>query len=295
METFKQNEPYEYRHIHYVNKSFFISNATYTSTPISNIHFHNGYEIILITQGSYKIYAPQEIYEGSGPCLGIFQIGTYHGCVFHECEQNTANRFVINYTKDLIDRIPAHMLDVKELFDNDVTVIPLDHESLNLLIPFFHALYNNYKKTSNTSAIAPQIYTYMAVMLNSITEMIRKNSAIVINMCKDHDNYIYDVIREILSVASTDQSISSSLIAERHFISQSKLSDDFKRVTGMSIKHMIDVIRLERIKKMLCIGVSNKEIVEQLGFSSESYFIQFFKNHVHISPGDYRKLNHVNK
>lgn len=295
METFKQNEPYEYRHIHYVNKSFFISNATYTSTPISNIHFHNGYEIILITQGSYKIYAPQKIHEGSGPCLGIFQIGTYHGCVFYECDKTPASRFVINYTKDLIERIPPHMLDVKCLFDNDVTVIPLDDESLCLLIPFFNSLYKNYKKSNNNGVISSQIYSYMAVLLNSITELIKTCPSISINTCKDHDNYIYEVIREILSVASTDQTISSSSIAERHFISQSKLSDDFRRVTGMSIKQMIDVIRLERIKKLLCVGVSNKEIVEQLGFSSESYFIQFFRNHMQISPGDYRKKHSTNE
>ena len=288
MEKVKRSEPYEYRHIYYVNKSFFISNATYTKTPISNIHFHNGYEIILVTQGSYKMYSPQRIYEGNGPCLGFFKMGTYHGCVFCECEETPATRFVINYTREFIEQIPEHMLDTKELFENDVTVIPLDNNALGLLMPFFNELYINYQKSRKTYSISPQIYTYMAVILNTVTEILRSKPAITVNMCGDNDNYIYDVIREILS---TDKTVSPAVIAERHFISQSKLSDDFKRITGMNVKQMIDVIRLERIKKMLCLGTSNKEIVEQFGFSSESYFIQFFKNHMHISPGDYRKLN----
>lgn len=52
---------FKYKHIYYLNESFFISNRTYNTTPKSNIHFHNGYEIILVTEGKYRIYAPQNI------------------------------------------------------------------------------------------------------------------------------------------------------------------------------------------------------------------------------------------
>ncbi|MBQ7383252.1 MAG: hypothetical protein IJV72_00485 [Clostridia bacterium] len=45
---------------------------------------------------------PRRIYEGSGPCIGFFKKGTYHGCVFYDCEEFPANRFVINYTNDLV-------------------------------------------------------------------------------------------------------------------------------------------------------------------------------------------------
>lgn len=298
MEKIKNKDPYEYRHIHFVNKSFFISHSTYTHTPISNIHFHNGYEIILITQGKYKIYAPQKIYEGNGPCLGIFQTGTYHGCIFFECEKETATRFVINYTSDLIDRIPSYMLDAKEFFENDISVLPLDDSSLEILLFYFGELYKIYKEnfaSNKSDIISPTIYTYMAVLFNSISELIRRSSVIVVNMCKDGDNYVYEILRELLKATELNRSISSADIAKKYFVSHTKLSEDFVRVTGMGVKQMIDMICFERAKKMLGVGMSNKDIAKQLGFSSESYFIQFFKKHMNISPGEYRKLNNTKK
>lgn len=282
---------FKYKHIYYLNESFFISNRTYNTTPKSNIHFHNGYEIILVTEGKYRIYAPQNIYEGSGPCIGFFKKGTYHGCVFYDCEEFPANRFVINYTNDLVDRIPAHMLDAKELFKNDVTVIPLSSESFNILLFFFNEMYKCYEKSGRYTMLSPQIHTYMAALLNMITDMIKQHPATIINVCGTSDNYVYDIIREIIDMPDDAHDISSVTMAERYNVSQSKLQADFKQITGVSIKQMMDAVKIERIKRMLWVGTSNKAIVEQFGFSSESYFIQFFKNHVKVSPGEFRKYN----
>ena len=65
----QQKKGYEYRHIYYVNKMVRVSNLTFNTTPKSNIHFHNGYEILFITQGNYTIYTPNKLYEGKGPCI----------------------------------------------------------------------------------------------------------------------------------------------------------------------------------------------------------------------------------
>ena len=128
---------YEYRHIYYVNKMVFVSNRTFDSTPQANIHFHNGYEIILITRGNYKIYAPNKLYEGSGPCVAAFRLGSYHGCIFSDCETVSANRIVINYTQGFVDSIPSYMLNAKELFEHDVSVVPLDENSFERLFSSF--------------------------------------------------------------------------------------------------------------------------------------------------------------
>ena len=61
----------------------------------------------------------------------------------------------------------------------------------------------------------------------------------------------------------------------------------------MTVKSMVDTLVLERIKEMLRRGMSNTEVAEKCGFSSESYFIQFFYKHMGMSPGSYRKNRHT--
>ncbi len=282
---------YEYRHIYYVNKMAVVSDYTFTSTPRANIHYHNGYELILITQGNYTIYAPNKLYEGSGPCLAAFRFGTYHGCVFSDCESVAANRIVINYTQSFIDSIPSHMLNTKELFENDTVIIALDEGSTKRLSFIFSEFYNNYTKHKDQQTISPETYGYMTVILNIVSEILRGSNAILSNMCRDDVNYVYEIMRELLE--HSDRNISVADLSERFFVSRTKLSDDFQRVTGVSIKHMIDELRIERIKNLLLLGHSNKEITEQCGFSSDSYFAQFFQRHMKMSPQTYRKLNNI--
>ena len=286
-----------YRYMTHINGSLFVSNRTkITSSTTCHLHFHNGCEVLFITQGSYKLYAPEKIYEGSGPCIAMFQSGMYHSCVFTNCEESPANRYVINYTQDLLEMIPSHMIDTKLLFDTDVAVIPLDDHSFHLLSVLFEellALYTKQTQTEDTHAILPQIYGYMTVILNAITDSYRRTDAVLANSRKNHDEYIYKVLRELLKAVEDNESVSAEAMAARFFVSRTKLWEDFRRITGKNFKQMTDELRLEHIKNKLCLGLSNKEIAQQCGFSSESYFIQFFKKHMDISPGDYRNQNRV--
>ena len=293
MSNSQQKKGYEYRHIYYVNKMVSVSNLTFTTTPKSNIHFHNGYEILLVTQGKYTIYAPNKLYEGEGPCVAMFRFGTYHGCIFSDCESLSASRFVINYTQSFIDSIPMYMLDADQLFENDVSIIPLDNDSFQRMQFLFSEFHRNFSIYKKIETISPKSYGYMTVILNTIGEVLKNSNAILANVCGTDDNYIYDVIRMLLNETESDKPISVSSLSNQFFVSRTKLADDFQRVTGISIKTMIDDLRIERVKKLISLGLSNKEITEQCGFSSDSYFAQFFYRHTNMSPQAYRKLNNI--
>jgi len=285
----------EYRYTVHEKGLIFVSNYTVTAdTSRVNLHFHNGSEIIFITKGSCKLYAPEKIYEGSGPCIGIFQAGMFHACVFQNCENSPSNRYVVNYTQELLEMIPPHMLDTQSLFENDAVVIPLDDEFFPLLSVLFEKMYRFYQQqvaVRHSNEILPQLYGYITVILNTVADAYRRANAISCNSRKNDDEYIYKVIRELLKSVENDENISSESMAAQFFVSRTKFWTDFRRVTGKSFKQMTDELRLERIKKKLSNGLTNKEIAGQCGFSSESYFIQFFKKHTDMSPGDYRAMN----
>ena len=287
------NDKISYKHITYINGDISVTSATITETPPTGIHFHNGWEIILITRGTYKFLSPNIMHVGSGPCIGLFRLGTYHACAFVECEKSPAHRYVINYTKELMEKIPGHMLDAQELLENDTIIIPLDDDSFEFLSLIFEKTHKLYTEQINGSnKISPQMYGYITVILNSIADMKRTQKAIVNNMRNDSVNhYVQAAVREVLYAVEHNESVSAESLSERLFVSRSKLSEDFRRVTGVSVKQMVDILRLERIKRNLRSGISNKEIVEKYDFSCESYFVQFFKKHTGISPGDYRKMH----
>lgn len=293
MSDLHQKKGYEYRHIYYVNKMVHASKLTFSTTPKSNIHFHNGYEILFVTEGKYTIYAPNKLYDGKSPCIAIFRLGIYHGCIFSDCENVHASRFVINYTQSFIDSIPTYMLETDKLFENDVSIIPLDNDSFQRMMFLFSEFHRDFSMPRETEKFSPKTYGYMTIILNTLGEILKNTNAILANVCGADDNYIYDVIRMLLNETESDKPISVSSLSNQFFVSRTKLADDFQRVTGISIKTMIDELRIERVKKLISLGLSNKEITEQCGFSSDSYFAQFFYRHMNMSPQAYRKLNDI--
>ena len=76
-----QNKDYGYSNIVYLRKPIAASYQIHNSTCPPQLHFHDCHEIMIITQGKYKLYAPQNVYEGEGPCLVFYHLGTYHGSV----------------------------------------------------------------------------------------------------------------------------------------------------------------------------------------------------------------------
>lgn len=76
--------------------------------------------------------------------------------------------------------------------------------------------------------------------------------------------------------------------------SQAHICRTFKKYIGETITDHLNTIRLNWAKTFLensSMSISN--IVEEIGFTSESYFIKLFKKRFHLSPTQYR-LRHKN-
>jgi two-component system response regulator YesN len=79
-------------------------------------------------------------------------------------------------------------------------------------------------------------------------------------------------------------------MAEYTNLSISHFSSLFKRYTGESLITYINQVRVEKAKELL--RNSNDKmylIAEELGFSSQPYFIRVFRNTTGMSPNEYRK------
>lgn len=288
-----QKKDYGYSNIVYLRKPIAASYQIHSSTCPPNLHFHDCHEIMIITQGKYKLYAPQNVYEGEGPCLVFFHLGTYHGSVRVDCEKLSFQCFVVNYAQSIVDEIPDHMIDTEHLHDNDIHIVPISRETRDFLFPIASELVKLYQEHKFEEGIPFESYGYLTVILNNFARLVREGKAISIDGRKDGDNYIYKVVRRIIEQVAVGKDVSVTAIAEEFFVSGSKLSKDFQKVMGITVKSLVDELVLERIKGMLKKGMSNVDVAAACGFSSESYFIQFFYKHMNVSPGNYRKLHSV--
>ena len=282
---------YRYSTVAYPRKPLTVYYQEHNSTHPPQLHFHDCYEVMFILQGKYEIYAPRSVYKGEGPALVFFHLGTYHGCIRTECEKHAFKCYVFNYQKSIIDAIPAHMIKADGLHDKDVHISPIDKETVDFLIPMAQSLFNSYTEHKYEESIPPESYGYLLVVLNRFAELVRSGKAISFDGRADGDNYIYKIVKDIMELVAAGKDVFVREIAEKYSVSNSKLSKDFQKVMGITVKSMVDELVMERIKTMLKKGISNTEVAAACGFSSESYFIQFFCKHANISPGNYRKLH----
>ena len=281
---------YDYRHIRLKKRPLTASKKTYTITR-SMLHFHDAHEILIIEQGQYKIYSPKLVYEGEGPCIVFFKLGTYHGAVRSNCETIPYIFHVMNFRQSVLEGMSDHPIYTDNCFGVSTIIIPIDTEMLNLFIPMLERLEVLSDSYTYEMPMPPLMTGYFAAILNFIYELMADKKGIVIDNEVVHDNYISGVIKEAMEAINRGENVTATALAQAFHVSVTKLSRDFNKVTGISIKHMIDTLRLERIKRLLREGRSNLEVAEKCGFSNSDYFIQFFNKHMNMSPGAYRQQN----
>lgn len=261
---------------------------TVTKTPTLHFHLHN--ELLYISHGKYKIYAPKKIYQGDTPCLIFFKRGVYHNSVKVDCEHTPFCCSVIKFTSEIFEEIPDVMLEKGVFIDNDVIIVPLDSRDNERLYAKFEEIYEIYNQKDST--LLCMMRAYLTLILVHIVYAAKKQEALQFVYKASKEFYIGDVIQSIMEITGRGECVCVSALAERFFVSISKLSKDFQKVSGINIKTFITELQLQQINKMLKQGMSNKEIVEQCGFSGESYFIRFYRKHMGITPGSYRRINH---
>lgn len=103
-----------------------------------------------------------------------------------------------------------------------------------------------------------------------------------INACKE---YIYSHIKERITIED---------LADEFGVSASYLSRLFKKETGISVSSYIRQQKIDIAKNLLQFSdYSMIDIANRLSFSSQSHFIQQFRENVGMTPKKYRDLHYM--
>jgi len=88
--------------------------------------------------------------------------------------------------------------------------------------------------------------------------------------------------------------ISLDTVAEEFRITPSTLSRDFKSLNGVNFVDFVRESRLDHAQHLLSdTDLSVKEVADQSGYNSSSYFIQQFRRHFGMTPSQYRETTTV--
>ena len=85
-----------------------------------------------------------------------------------------------------------------------------------------------------------------------------------------------------------DQKITLQQVAERFFISESTVSNVFRKEMGVSFHRCVTQRRLIAAKNRILAGTPLEQVAEQVGFSDYSAFYRAFKSEYGVSPKQFR-------
>lgn len=111
---------------------------------------------------------------------------------------------------------------------------------------------------------------------------------------KDSNNYIANKIEEIIKTNYADQNICTNSLASMLGMSSDYIGRLFRNAKSISIAEYINKVRIEKAKELLeSTNKSINEIMDQIGFSNNSYFYILFKKYNGVTPSEYRKRSRV--
>jgi len=103
----------------------------------------------------------------------------------------------------------------------------------------------------------------------------------------DAPSYIQELMHYAVDHIGEDLGLDT--MAEKFFVSRSKLNSDFHAAAHISLHEYVTAIRVSRAKIWLTEGMPLPLIAQKCGFARDSAFIHMFRRETGMTPGEWRR------
>ena len=245
-----------------------------------SMHTHELYELFYLIDGNAVCRVEGNTYKVQPGDIMIFNISEAH--TIEVKPGHPYERVAINFSREIFDTIDPNRHLQRPFYDREAG-------KGNLLRP--EDFKTKFWSDCIERIICPcedrrfQLLTFLPALLQEVsTAYYSKNSLDFLqeeSIAARISNYINNHINEQLSV--TD-------IAERFYMSKSRLHTVFKEALGSSVWNYITVKRLLLARQLLHSGKKPTAVFSECGFNDYTAFFRAYRRQFGISPKeDYRK------
>jgi len=238
----------------------------------NKLHYHSYHELVIIDKGFVTYAIDSGIIKIAERSIVFMPAHTLHNPFVQKSHpyERYRIRFYDDFSKGIITQ--PNLLDealkssyIKQLKQNDFYEIYSIAENL----------YKIAIKDSKTEVDRLNECIHLAMLI------IKGNNATSIQITP-HVSYVTDILEYIKD--NYNKPLTIQMLADRFFISKSKLIYDFKNYCRINILEYITMTRIEAAKKYLLKGWSVVATSEACGFSTPSYFIKVFSRITGLTP-----------
>lgn len=250
-------------------------------------HMHSSYEFHFIKEGSCEVITDSGRF--------VVNAGEFYltaPMVFHE-QRSTNAACLVEYSLNC-DLIPTNEASVE--MSNIMAILYTAPCISYRAVPGSLEAFENALKEAYYGELGyyTSVKSYIPlIIVNAARSLPQKKSiSYEIPRKENTNNFRMSQIERFIE-DNISTSITTSAIAVYMHMSQKQVCRIIKQFKGMSTKEYVNSKKLIAAKELLKNSTDNiKQISEKLGFSSEFYFSQFFKNMEGYSPAFYRDNLH---
>ncbi|GAB2565588.1 AraC family transcriptional regulator [Gracilibacillus alcaliphilus] len=271
--------------------SFKIEDKT-TRKTAKDFHSHAGYEIVWVKYGEAVFIFEEQIYRVKGDQVLLFKSTDFHKVSF--AQDQIYKRVVLLFTEDFLQSNQIILQRFKHMLDD----LPVPRCVLHLFMwrkdGFQQIIEKLLREYQDIHAWEQQsaLELYLAELLLYLTREIHTSflpqHAADKQPTFEQTTLQERMLTEIDAIWHTNWQLEA--LAEKLHFNKYYLCRIFKKEFGMTIQQYILHRRITEAKQALRkTTISINALSEQIGFSTASNFIRCFKQHVDMTPKQYRE------
>jgi len=261
------------------------------SKPFDNFHIHPYSEILIITEGSIFFQAERKIFEMQKGDLVLIA-----PCLVHDISvPRNAEKNIIHFHRNLFERYIIQQKEKNNILNisNNGYYIYRRKSGIKEIddilkyamqrLPQWYRCPDRSLAKQNTAAFLGELILLLFQFRRHLPHKHFPN-----NEMNKFDSIIWEILQYIEQ--NVTKSIDLQFIASQFDFEYSAISRYFKKKTGYCFKDYLNNLRVQMAETLISTSDAPlTEIAFSCGFNSQSYFIEVFRKHKGMSPGEYRK------